>query len=137
MELVNEGRLLSHAMRERIVMTTSEAFVIVSKLDEISRQKHLQFVELCRLTEATYNENDKLQDQLLLATKRRDFSVARNVIQKVSRVANFCYSCTFSKQPVNCSVIDEVVALLRRASGGHRGRLNRGTAIVKREFLDI
>nr|XP_058950691.1 neurobeachin-like [Pocillopora verrucosa] len=83
MELVNEGRLLSHAMRERIVMTTSEAFVIVSKLDEISRQKHLQFVELCRLTEATYNENDKLQDQLLLATKRRDFSVARNVIQKV------------------------------------------------------
>lgn len=83
MELVNEGRLLSHAMRERIVMTTSEAFVIVNKLDEISRQKHMQFVELCRLTEATYNENDKLQDQLLLATKRRDFSVARNVIQKV------------------------------------------------------
>ena len=83
MELVNEGRLLSHAMRERIVMTTSEAFVIVNKLDEISRQKHMQFVELCRLTEATYNEDDKLQDQLLLATKRRDFSVARNVIQKV------------------------------------------------------
>lgn len=83
MELVNEGRLLSHAMRERIVMTTSEAFVIVNKLEEISRQKHMQFVELCRLTEATYNENDKLQDQLLLATKRRDFSVARNVIQKV------------------------------------------------------
>ena len=83
MELVNEGRLLSHAMRERIVMTTSEAFVIVNKLDEISRQKHMQFVDLCRLTEATYNENDKLQDQLLLATKRRDFSVARNVIQKV------------------------------------------------------
>ena len=99
MELVNEGRLLSHAMRERIVMTTSEAFVIVSKLDEISRQKHLQFVELCRLTEATYNENDKLQDQLLLATKRRDFSVARNVIQKVNRAANFFYSCAFSKQP--------------------------------------
>lgn len=86
MELVNEGRLLSHAMRERIVMTTSEAFVIVNKLDEISRQKHMQFVELCRLTEATYNENDKLQDQLLLATKRRDFSVARNVIQKVYKI---------------------------------------------------
>ena len=86
MELVNEGRLLSHAMRERIVMTTSEAFVIVNKLDEISRQKHMQFVELCRLTEATYNESDKLQDQLLLATKRRDFSVARNVIQKVYKI---------------------------------------------------
>lgn len=84
MELVNEGRILSHAMRERIVMTTSEAFVIVNKLDEISRQKHMQFVELCRLTEATYSESDKLQDQLLLATKRRDFSVAKNVIQKVN-----------------------------------------------------
>ncbi|XP_068720916.1 lipopolysaccharide-responsive and beige-like anchor protein [Montipora capricornis] len=83
MELVNEGRLLSHAMRERIVMTTSEAFVIVNKLEGISRQKHMQFVDLCRLTEATYSENDKLQDQLLLATKRRDFSVAKNVIQKV------------------------------------------------------
>lgn len=136
MELVNEGRLLSHAMRERIVMTTSEAFVIVSKLDEISRQKHLQFVELCRLTEATYNENDKLQDQLLLATKRRDFSVARNVIQKVNTVASFCYSCTFGKQPPEL-FSDKVVAWLRRASGGHRGRQNWGTAMVKREFLDI
>lgn len=83
MELVNEGRLLSHGMRERIVMTTSEAFVIVNKLEDISRHKHMQFVDLCRLTEATYSENDKLQDQLLKATKRRDFSVAKNVIQKV------------------------------------------------------
>ena len=86
MEMVNEGRLLSHGMRERIVVTTSEAFAILNKLEGISHQKHAHFAELCTLTEGSHHENDKLYDQMLLATKRRDYCVANGLIQKVSKV---------------------------------------------------
>lgn len=117
MELVNEGRLLSHGMRERIVMTTSEAFVIVNKLEDISRHKHMQFVDLCRLTEATYSENDKLQDQLLKATKRRDFSVAKNVIEKVGppqKLRNeLCYSGRVVLRSTLCESAKAVMVIIK------------------------
>jgi hypothetical protein len=83
MELINEGRLLSHAMRERIVMTTSEAFVIMTKLEDISRQKHLQFEELCRLTGELYIDGEDLQSRMLVASGRRDSSEAKGLLIKV------------------------------------------------------
>ena len=83
MELVNEGRLLSHAIRERIVMTTSEAYVILQKLDQIAQQKHEHFNELCDLTLGVYREIDKLNDSMLMVTRRRDSCVATGLIQKV------------------------------------------------------
>lgn len=83
MELINEGRLLSHAMRERIVMTTSEACVIMTKLQDISRQKHVQFEELSRLTRDLYLESEDLQSRMLVASRRRDSSVAKDLLVKV------------------------------------------------------
>ena len=83
MELVNEGRLLSHAMRERVVMTTSEAQIILQKLEQIAQQKHEHFKELCELTLEVYHEIDKLNDSMLMVTRRRDFCVAKGLIQKV------------------------------------------------------
>ncbi|XP_048589684.1 neurobeachin-like isoform X3 [Nematostella vectensis] len=83
MEIVNEGRLLSHAMRERIVMTTSEAYVIMSKLESILKQKHVQFEELCDMTRAQYADEDEVDNRMLLATRRRDSTVAKRLLQKI------------------------------------------------------
>ena len=83
MELVNEGRLLSHAMRERLVMTTSEAHVILQKLETIAQQKHEHFNDLCEMTLDVYREIYKINDSMLMVTRRRDFCVAKGLIQKV------------------------------------------------------
>ena len=83
MELINEGRLLSHAMRERIVVTTSEAYVIMNKLENILKQKHYQYEELCTLTRELYVESEDIQGRLLLAARRRDSSVAKGLLTKV------------------------------------------------------
>lgn len=83
MELINEGRLLSHAMRERIVVTTSEAYVIMTKLEDLLKQKHLQYDEFCTLTRELFEESEDIQSRILVASRRRDSCVAKGLLTKV------------------------------------------------------
>lgn len=83
MDLINEGRMVSHATRERLVMTTSEALFILQKLKESNYQKHDYFQSASDLASDTFVHKGAIHDHITSATRDKDGSTARRQFQKV------------------------------------------------------
>ena len=84
MDLINEGRLISHSTRERIVMTASEALDILKDKEEVEQTRHSTFQKVVTDTMALYSDEYKMYDQFFKAKKKRNFAVAEHLLEKVT-----------------------------------------------------
>lgn len=84
MDLVDEGRLLSHSTRERIVITGSEAKDIMNERDNFENLKHAQYESICTKTLIAYIEQYRTYDQFFKAKKKRNSSSATQSLEKVA-----------------------------------------------------
>ncbi|VVC86512.1 unnamed protein product [Leptidea sinapis] len=74
-ELINEGRLLSHAMRDHIVRVANEAEFILNRMraDDC----------LCAATSAERAEEERTCERLIAAGRRRDQAAASRLLDKL------------------------------------------------------
>ena len=83
MDLVNEGRLLSHATRERIVITGSEARDIMGERDNVESFKHAQFETICTKSVINCIEQYRTYDHFFKAKKKRNNASATQSLEKI------------------------------------------------------
>lgn len=86
-ELINEGRLLSHAMRDHIVRVANEAEFILNRMRADDVLKHADFESQCANTALERRDEERTCDRLIAAARRRDAAVAARLLDKVRHVA--------------------------------------------------
>ncbi len=92
MDLVNEGRMISHSTRDRIVVTATEARDIIKEKGEFDRFRHSQFEGICQKTELLYYDENRMYDEFFRAKKRRNSALAETLLEKVSRSHSSCFT---------------------------------------------
>ncbi|CAI6344870.1 unnamed protein product [Macrosiphum euphorbiae] len=85
-ELINEGRLLSHAMKDHIVRVANEAEFILNRMRADDVLKHADFEAHCALTTLERREEEKMCDHLITAARRRDSVVASRILDKICNI---------------------------------------------------
>ncbi|XP_053335852.1 lipopolysaccharide-responsive and beige-like anchor protein [Clarias gariepinus] len=85
-ELVNEGRLLSHTMKDHLVRVANEAEFILSRQRAEDIHKHADFESHCAQYTAEKREEEKMCDHLIRAAKYRDHVTATQLIQKIINI---------------------------------------------------
>ncbi|XP_053475020.1 lipopolysaccharide-responsive and beige-like anchor protein isoform X2 [Ictalurus furcatus] len=85
-ELVNEGRLLSHTMKDHLVRVANEAEFILSRQRAEDIHKHADFESHCAQNAAEKREEEKMCDHLIRAAKYRDHVTATQLIQKIINI---------------------------------------------------
>ncbi|XP_030597817.1 lipopolysaccharide-responsive and beige-like anchor protein isoform X4 [Archocentrus centrarchus] len=85
-ELVNEGRLLSHTMKDHLVRVANEAEFILSRQRAEDVHKHAEFESNCAEYAADKRDEEKLCDHLIRAAKYRDHVTATQLIQKIVNI---------------------------------------------------
>ncbi len=85
-ELVNEGRLLSHATRDHIVRVSNEAEYILNRMRAEDVQKHAEFGQLAAQRVAERREEEKLCDHLVTSARQRDASIAKRLQLKLLNI---------------------------------------------------
>jgi hypothetical protein len=82
-ELINEGRLLSHAMKDHIVRVANEAEFILNRMRADDVLKHAEFESACAGSRSERSEEEKMCDHLITAARRRDGVLAQRLVDKV------------------------------------------------------
>ena len=82
-ELINEGRLLSHAMKDHIVRVANEAEFILNRMRADDVLKHAEFEGSCKNNLGDRSEEEKMCDHLITAARRRDGVLASKLVDKV------------------------------------------------------
>ena len=95
MDLINEGRMVSHATRERLVLTTSEALFILQKLRELNAEKHDYFQSASDLSKDTFVNKGEIHDHITSATREKDQNTAKRQFLKVCKRKNPMLSLLF------------------------------------------
>ncbi|XP_076003760.1 lipopolysaccharide-responsive and beige-like anchor protein isoform X3 [Genypterus blacodes] len=85
-ELVNEGRLLSHTMKDHLVRVANEAEFILSRQRAEDIHKHAEFESHCAQYAAEKRDEEKMCDHLIRAAKYRDHVTATQLIQKIVHI---------------------------------------------------
>uniref|UniRef100_A0A8C6V1J6 LPS-responsive vesicle trafficking, beach and anchor containing n=1 Tax=Neogobius melanostomus TaxID=47308 RepID=A0A8C6V1J6_9GOBI len=85
-ELVNEGRLLSHTMKDHLVRVANEAEFILSRQRAEDIHKHAEFESHCAQYAAEKREEEKMCDHLIRAAKYRDHVTATQLVQKIVNI---------------------------------------------------
>ncbi|XP_072525854.1 lipopolysaccharide-responsive and beige-like anchor protein isoform X2 [Salminus brasiliensis] len=85
-ELVNEGRLLSHTMKDHLVRVANEAEFILSRQRAEDIHKHAEFESHCAQYSADKRDEEKMCDHLIRAAKYRDHVTATQLIQKIVNI---------------------------------------------------
>ncbi|KAL1023739.1 hypothetical protein UPYG_G00045400 [Umbra pygmaea] len=85
-ELVNEGRLLSHTMKDHLVRVANEAEFILSRQRAEDIQKHAEFESHSAQYTAEKRDEEKMCDHLIRAAKYRDHVTATQLIQKIVNI---------------------------------------------------
>eukprot|EP00063_Salmo_salar_P075600 XP_014050435.1 PREDICTED: lipopolysaccharide-responsive and beige-like anchor protein [Salmo salar] len=85
-ELVNEGRLLSHTMKDHLVRVANEAEFILSRQRTEDIHKHAEFESHCAQYSAEKRDEEKMCDHLIRAAKYRDHVTATQLIQKIDNI---------------------------------------------------
>ncbi|XP_028289645.1 lipopolysaccharide-responsive and beige-like anchor protein isoform X2 [Gouania willdenowi] len=85
-ELVNEGRLLSHTMKDHLVRVANEAEFILSRQRAEDIHKHAEFESNCAQYSADKRDEEKMCDHLIRAAKYRDHVTASQLIQKIVNI---------------------------------------------------
>lgn len=74
-ELINEGRLLSHAMKDHIVRVAMEAEFILNRLRADDVTKHDLFTSTCIETNNARVQEENIINSLIVSAKRRDWMI--------------------------------------------------------------
>ncbi|XP_061683071.1 neurobeachin-like isoform X2 [Syngnathoides biaculeatus] len=85
-ELINEGRLLCHAMKDHIVRVANEAEFILNRQRAEDVHKHAEFETNCGQYAAERREEEKMCDHLIGAAKHRDHVTANQLRQKIVNI---------------------------------------------------
>ncbi|KAG5286169.1 hypothetical protein AALO_G00011740 [Alosa alosa] len=85
-ELVNEGRLLSHTMKDHLVRVANEAEFILSRQRAEDIHKHAEFESHCAQYAAEKRDEEKMCDHLIRAAKYRDHVTGTQLIQKIVNI---------------------------------------------------
>nr|XP_015197361.1 PREDICTED: neurobeachin isoform X3 [Lepisosteus oculatus] len=85
-ELINEGRLLCHAMKDHIVRVANEAEFILNRQRAEDVHKHAEFESNCAQYAADRKEEEKMCDHLISAAKHRDHVTANQLKQKILNI---------------------------------------------------
>ncbi|XP_075889221.1 lipopolysaccharide-responsive and beige-like anchor protein isoform X3 [Nelusetta ayraudi] len=85
-ELVNEGRLLSHTMKDHLVRVANEAEFILSRQRAEDIHRHAEFESSCAQYAAEKRDEEKMCDHLIRAAKYRDHVTATQLIQKIVNI---------------------------------------------------
>ncbi|XP_077449030.1 neurobeachin a isoform X5 [Stigmatopora argus] len=85
-ELINEGRLLCHAMKDHIVRVANEAEFILNRQRAEDVHKHAEFESNCAQYAADRREEEKMCDHLIGAAKHRDHVTANQLKQKILNI---------------------------------------------------
>uniref|UniRef100_A0A3B3XWV4 Neurobeachin b n=1 Tax=Poecilia mexicana TaxID=48701 RepID=A0A3B3XWV4_9TELE len=85
-ELINEGRLLCHAMKDHIVRVANEAEFILNRQRAEDVHKHAEFESSCAQYAADRKEEEKMCDHLISAAKHRDHVTANQLKQKIVNI---------------------------------------------------
>lgn len=85
-ELVNEGRLLSHTMKDHLVRVANEAEFILSRQRAEDIHKHAEFESNCAQYAAEKRDEEKMCDHLIRAAKFRDHMTSTQLIQKIINI---------------------------------------------------
>ncbi|KAM9853820.1 neurobeachin-like isoform 2-T2 [Aulostomus maculatus] len=85
-ELINEGRLLCHAMKDHIVRVANEAEFILNRQRAEDVHKHAEFESNCAQYAAERKEEEKMCDHLISAAKHRDHVTANQLKQKIVNI---------------------------------------------------
>nr|XP_022900222.1 neurobeachin isoform X1 [Onthophagus taurus] len=85
-ELINEGRLLSHAMKDHIVRVANEAEFILNRMRADDVLKHADFESQCAQTLLDRKEEERMCDHLITAARRRDNVIASRLLEKVRNI---------------------------------------------------
>ncbi|XP_046970630.1 neurobeachin-like isoform X6 [Vanessa cardui] len=86
-ELINEGRLLSHAMRDHIVRVANEAEFILNRMRADDVLKHADFECGCASTSQERSEEERTCERLIAAARRRDHAAAARLLDKLHHAA--------------------------------------------------
>ncbi|XP_057206773.1 neurobeachin isoform X2 [Triplophysa rosa] len=85
-ELINEGRLLCHAMKDHIVRVANEAEFILNRQRAEDVHKHSEFESNCAQYAADRKEEETMCDHLISAAKHRDHVTANQLKQKIVNI---------------------------------------------------
>ncbi|KAJ8000657.1 hypothetical protein DPEC_G00182640 [Dallia pectoralis] len=85
-ELVNEGRLLSHTMKDHLVRVANEAEFILSRQRAEDIHKHAEFESHSAQYSAEKRDEEKMCDHLIRAAKYRDHVTSTQLIQKIVNI---------------------------------------------------
>ncbi|XP_031428916.2 LOW QUALITY PROTEIN: neurobeachin-like [Clupea harengus] len=85
-ELINEGRLLCHAMKDHIVRVANEAEFILNRQRAEDVHKHADFESNCAQYAADRKDEEKMCDHLIGAAKHRDHVTANQLKQKILNI---------------------------------------------------
>uniref|UniRef100_A0A671L676 Neurobeachin-like n=1 Tax=Sinocyclocheilus anshuiensis TaxID=1608454 RepID=A0A671L676_9TELE len=85
-ELINEGRLLCHAMKDHIVRVANEAEFILNRQRAEDVHKHAEFESNCAQYMADRKEEETMCDHLISASKHRDHVTANQLKQKILNI---------------------------------------------------
>ncbi|XP_076273573.1 A kinase anchor protein rugose isoform X3 [Rhynchophorus ferrugineus] len=85
-ELINEGRLLSHAMKDHIVRVANEAEFILNRMRADDVLKHADFETQCAQTLLDRKEEERMCDHLITSARRRDNVTASRLLEKVRNI---------------------------------------------------
>ncbi|XP_051535523.1 neurobeachin-like isoform X1 [Myxocyprinus asiaticus] len=85
-ELINEGRLLCHAMKDHIVRVANEAEFILNRQRAEDVHKHAEFESNCAQYAADKKDEETMCDHLISAAKHRDHVTANQLKQKILNI---------------------------------------------------
>lgn len=85
-ELINEGRLLSHAMKDHIVRVANEAEFILNRMRADDVLKHADFESQSAQTLLDRREEERMCDHLITSARRRDNVTASKLLEKVRNI---------------------------------------------------
>ncbi|KAG5844665.1 hypothetical protein ANANG_G00164890 [Anguilla anguilla] len=85
-ELINEGRLLCHAMKDHIVRVANEAEFILNRQRAEDVHKHAEFESNCAQYAADRKDEEKMCDHLISAAKHRDHVTANQLQAEILNI---------------------------------------------------
>ncbi|CAH1123738.1 unnamed protein product [Ceutorhynchus assimilis] len=98
-ELINEGRLLSHAMKDHIVRVANEADFILNRMRADDVLKHADFETQCAQTLMDRKEEERMCDHLITSARRRDNVTASRLLEKVRNIMSNKHGAWGSADP--------------------------------------
>lgn len=104
-ELVNEGRLLAHAMRHHFVKVAREGEAILLRLYIDDTAKHAQFKALCKKAEQRMSADDRACISLLNSARTRDKALAVRLVDELEHLARKQYGGALLPLPAGAAAV--------------------------------